>query len=116
MVKVLQVMGPYEKDELLFLNSDLQRSYIMSLQNGVSKTPISKVFKYCSKDLQRILQKMLHIDPSKRITPKEALKDPMFNSVRDAELETSSSFKVRVPIEEEGMFDYAEFKNHSLSL
>jgi|DEB0MinimDraft_12_1074336.scaffolds.fasta_scaffold55482_2 hypothetical protein len=53
-----------------------------------------------------MLCKLLVLDPRQRITAAEALKDPMFDDVRDDELEQKASIKVEVPIEEAGMFDY----------
>ena len=42
--------------------------------------------------------------------------DPMFDNVRDLELEQNATFKVHVEIEQPGMFDYEDYKNHGIGL
>ena len=63
-----------------------------------------------------MLSSLLKFDPNKRITAKQALMNPMFDNVRDPELEQNSTFKVKVDIENPGMFDYEEYKHHGLNV
>ena len=59
---------------------------------------------------------MLSFNPSTRPTTLDCLANPLFDCIRDTSLESSAPYKVKMPLDEEGMFDYEEFKTHGMSI
>ena len=57
---------------------------------------------------------MLEFNPDKRISAKDALSSPLFDSIRKADLERTSTSQVKLLIDEPGMFDYEKGISHYL--
>jgi len=59
---------------------------------------------------------MLDFNPDTRANTKECLANPLFDSFRNASLEQSAPFKIKLFMDEEGMLDYEGTNKHGMTL
>jgi len=116
MIKILQVIGQQGSQQTSFIKQRNVVDYLSSLQDHAGKSTLDKRFKGISPDLLNMLKKMLTFNPNDRPTTQQCLADPMFDQIRDASLESPAPYKVRLSLDDEGQFDYEEFKHHGLSI
>ena len=74
-----------------------------------------KKFNMMSKELRTLMKQMLCLSPCERLSAKELIKAPYFNSIRNKEQEDDADFQVKVTVDEDLTFDYETFED-SLSV
>ena len=57
---------------------------------------------------------MLRFSPDERLTVKQCLRHPIFNSLRVEDLEQDSGFKISIPVDKKGAFDYKGLSDHEV--
>lgn len=74
--------------------------------------PLSKYFCQSSKGLVELLFCLLQFNPDKRYTAAEALKNPIFDSIRNKNLEKSAKNKIHLDFDQRGCYDYVTGSDH----
>jgi hypothetical protein len=59
---------------------------------------------------------MLQFNPDFRSTPKQLLKNKIFDRIRNAEMERPAPFKISLEVDEPGTFDYENCKSLKFSI
>ncbi|CAD8187520.1 unnamed protein product [Paramecium octaurelia] len=89
MIKLIfDTLGKPQDDDLQFITNSNAKKYVNSLQTK-QKGTIGSVIKYSNPHAIDLLDKMLEINPKKRITSAEALNHPYLESIRDPDDEPS---------------------------
>ena len=84
---ILNVFGPPNKEDLSFLNNNDTESYVREMSSFTNDLSLKKKLPCADKTSIDLLKKLLSFNPYTRITAKEALSHPYFNTVRDTRLE-----------------------------
>jgi mitogen-activated protein kinase 1/3 len=77
---IMETLG--KPKDLSFITNDGARKFVERFSE-TPRTPLSSRVKYHNKEALDLLQKMLQVDPSKRITVEEALKHPYLKDYYD---------------------------------
>ncbi|CAD8095352.1 unnamed protein product [Paramecium primaurelia] len=89
MIKLIfDTLGKPQDDDLQFITNSNAKKYVNSLQTK-QKCSIGSVIKYSNPLAIDLLDKMLEINPKKRITSAQALNHPYLESIRDPDDEPS---------------------------
>ncbi|CAK93891.1 unnamed protein product (macronuclear) [Paramecium tetraurelia] len=89
MIKLIfDTLGKPQDEDLQFITNSNAKKYVNSLQTKM-KCSIGSVIKYTNPHAIDLLDKMLEINPKKRITSAEALNHPYLESIRDPDDEPS---------------------------
>ncbi|KAI8888319.1 Pkinase-domain-containing protein [Backusella circina FSU 941] len=79
LVEIIKILGTPSKPEIAAMNA----SYVEHRFPQIKPHPLAKIFSWASVEAIDLLSRMLQYDPSKRITPIEALCHPFFDAIRD---------------------------------
>jgi serine/threonine protein kinase len=71
------------------------------MQKNHKSPKILKKLEHSDPTVNSLLLQLLKFNPNERWSTTEALKMPMFDSVRIKELEQPAPFKIRIPMDEE---------------
>ena len=71
----------------------------------------STVYPLTNSGLLEILSNMLQFNPNFRQSPKQLLKNKLFDRIRNPEMERPAPFKISLDVDEEGSFDYENCKS-----
>ena len=63
------------------------------------KTSLRKIFKNCKREHVDLLESMLSFDPAKRVSAKSLLENPVFDMIRNKEMEKGCPRNIKVPID-----------------
>ncbi|XP_062860723.1 mitogen-activated protein kinase 12b [Trichomycterus rosablanca] len=87
--EIMKITGTPAPDFIVKLQSQDAKNYIRSLPK-VPKKDLHTIFFKASSDVVNALEKMLLLDPDKRVSASEALELPMFTDFREPEEETEA--------------------------
>lgn len=65
-----------------------------------------------SAELTACIKQMLTFSPESRAEAKDILKSQYFNDIRSKRQEKAADFKIQMPLEHDGCYDYTEFVDH----
>lgn len=98
---ILKIIGRQSEQSLSFINSQNVISSIIQMQKNHKSPKILKKLEHSDPTVNSLLLQLLKFNPNQRWSTTEALKMPMFDSVRIKELEQPAPFKIRIPMDEE---------------
>jgi serine/threonine protein kinase len=84
---ILDVLGYQDEDDTAFITQDSVLDYHKSLSTLPIKCKFKDMFPLTSDPLLNILKGLLEYNPAFRITAQEALRNPIFDDIRDPVLE-----------------------------
>ncbi|CAB1414295.1 unnamed protein product [Pleuronectes platessa] len=87
--EIMKITGTPAADFVVKLQSQDAKNYIRSLPK-VPKKDLDVIFSKASSDAVCVLEKMLLLDPERRVSASEALDLPFFSEFRDTEEETEA--------------------------
>ena len=103
-------MGRLTTDDLSFISNKAARTYVEEqVDSGNLKVDFSKEFDVTSNELTEVLQKMIEFNPYNRSFASELLKSPVFDSIRQPELEKPCPVRFELDLDDD--FDYESFKS-----
>jgi mitogen-activated protein kinase 1/3 len=79
---IFDILGKPIGDDLAFITNENAKKYVLSLPEK-KKVSVKEFIKYENEDCLNLLDKLLEINPQKRITAQEALSHPYFESLHD---------------------------------
>ena len=97
-----------------FLTSVDTFDYVVDRNPNEDKIQFEFEFNLTDPSISEIPQRLLEFNPHFRSSAREILKSPVFNSVRDPQLEKRAKDTIHLKIDEDGAFDYID-ENGSLS-
>ena len=113
MIKILNVLGNQDEEDLSFISSPEAKDYVCNRQIDEGKIQFPIEFGMSDKQIGIILQQLLEFNPFFRRQAKEILKNPIFDKIRDPVLEKRASGKIKLKVDQEGAFDYQTPSNES---
>lgn len=81
----------------------------MMPEEGVNM--INMIFKDFSKGLRKLLKQMLIFNPNERLSAKDLISSPYFDSCRNLSQEQDAEFEIKVAVDEENAFNYSTFQD-----
>lgn len=89
LTEIMKLIGTPSQEFISKLDSEDAKSYLKSL-GKVEKKDFQKVFSTSNPQAVSVLERMLLLDPEKRVTAAEALTLPYFTEFRDPDEETEA--------------------------
>ena len=86
------------------------------MKSGASKIQFGKEFPFTTPAVLEILEDMLQFNPHYRSNPSDLLKNKVFDSIRNPDLENPAPFQIKLEIDETDAFDYEECKSLKYSM
>ena len=81
-MSILDVLGNQNADDLSFITDNSALEYHTSLGYSKSTSKLRSIFSHTSDGLFDLLEGLLTYNPSLRLTAKECLRSPIFDSIR----------------------------------
>lgn len=88
--QIFSILGTPSIDQIDKLQSDKHRNYLRSMPHK-EKKPFNEIFPNANPQAIDLIEKMLHLDPDKRITVNDALAHPYLAPLHDPDDEPVSS-------------------------
>ena len=95
-----------DEDSLDFVDDKNVLKYIKMIHTTVNKPKFEQKFSNISKDVIELLKSMLKFNPEERLTAAECIKLPIFDSIRNKDLEKQATTTVKLPLDDELTIDY----------
>lgn len=83
LVQILKILGEQDENDTSFITEANVQEYYQSLIIKKPKKDLSVLFPETPDALLKILEGLLQFNPTFRLTAKEALEDPIFDSFRN---------------------------------
>ena len=104
---IMKFIGVPEDQDLSFLTDKPAISYLQEVSQGCTAVDLLAKFSHCKKrDLIKLLKQLLMFNPFYRCSASEALKNEIFDSIRDSKKEKSCHTKITLEIDSDEAFDY----------
>lgn len=92
LIKIFQILGTQTEQTLTFIEDSNIYDYCKKLMPDKASEQFDKKFSTMSKELRSLLKKMLFMSPDKRLSAKELIKSPYFDSIRNKDQEEDADF------------------------
>jgi serine/threonine protein kinase len=100
------VLGKQETLGLEFVDDPNVLKYIKMIHETIGDQQFDTQFSHISPELVSILKQMLKFNPADRISPAECIKNPVFDSFRNPDLERQPNITIKLPLDDELTVDY----------
>lgn len=107
---IINVLGKLTKNDKSFITEEEAHQYVDMLQEKqTSRTKgIDQIFPNANPQLLELLKGLLEFNPHFRLSAKQALKSPIFDSIRVPYFEQASPYKIAQKINAQNCFAYTE--------
>jgi mitogen-activated protein kinase 15 len=107
--KILEITGKPTKDDISSLQSDLANTMLENIPTIKTKS-LKSLCKNASNNALDLLTKLLHFNPSKRITVEEALEHPFVEAFHVADQEIVSDKTIKIPMDDNTKYSVKEYR------
>jgi serine/threonine protein kinase len=99
MLTILNVLGPQSSDDLSFLDEE-GKSYMYKVNSLTQPSKLDEKFSKVDPKITKIVKKLLSFNPSDRASARACLKDPIFDDIRNKNIEKSPQFTISTSVDE----------------
>lgn len=110
-IKILETLGQQNDKNLSFIHEKQILEYVKDVQKHLKFFDIDKKLSKINPNLRDLVKKMLVLNPNERLTSRELIKLPIFDSLRNPVQEVVASKQIELPLERDGMYDYETFED-----
>lgn len=115
---ILNIIGDQDDEDTSFVTDTLgcAKTYTQALQSGLPKIQFHQEFERSNANIIQTIDSLLQFNPQFRAKPAELLKLPVFDSVRDPNLEKPAPWRINLEVDAEGTFDYDNQRSSKFSI
>lgn len=113
---ILSIIGDQDDDDTSFVTDPSGPGYLQALQSGLPKIQFAQEFERSNVNVIQAIDSLLQFNPQFRGKPAELLKLPVFDSVRDVNLEKPAPWRINLEVDAEGAFDYESQRSSKFSI